>query len=109
MLQDLRLKHVDPGVDRVGEDLAPRRLLEEALDTSLLVRDDDAELQRVVDGLQTDGHGRFALLVEGDDLREVIREVEEEVGVGLVEGQLERGLVGRFHVRNVPEAGSYER
>src|SRR5690606_38403516 len=43
-----RLEDVDAGVDRVTEDLAPCRLLEEALDPAgLLVNDDDAERERV--------------------------------------------------------------
>ena len=52
--QHLRLEHVDAGVDRVGEDLAPRRLLEEALDAAVLVGDDDPELERVLDRLEAD-------------------------------------------------------
>ena len=75
--QHLRLEHVDPGVDRVGEDLAPRRLLEEAFDASLLVGDDDAELERVFDGLEADRDGGAALLVEAIERAEV--EVAERV------------------------------
>jgi len=71
VLQHLGLEHVDARVDRVGEDLTPRRLLEKALDPSLLVRDDDPELERVVDRLETDRHGCAALLVECDELPEV--------------------------------------
>ena len=61
--QHLRLEHVDAGVDRVGEDLAPRRLLEEALDLAVLVGDDDPELERVVDRLEPDRDGGAGLLV----------------------------------------------
>ena len=50
--QHLGLEHVDPGVDRVAEDLAPRRLLEEALDAAVLVGDDDPEVERVLDRLR---------------------------------------------------------
>src|SRR5438105_1498209 len=75
--QDLRLEHVDAGVDRVGEHLAPRRLLEEALDAAVVVGDDDPELQRVFDGLEADGHRRLLLAVELDELRKV--EVAERV------------------------------
>ena len=49
MPHHLGLDDVDPGVDRVGEDLPPARLLEEPLDPPLLVRDDDSELQRILD------------------------------------------------------------
>ncbi len=75
--QHLRLEHVDAGVDRVGEHLPPRRLLEEALDAAVLVGDDDPELERVLDRLQADRHGRALLPVELDDLAEV--EVAERV------------------------------
>ena len=51
VLEDLGLEDVDPGVDRVGEDLAPRRLLEEPFDPAVLAGDDDAELERIVDSL----------------------------------------------------------
>ena len=59
--QHLGLEHVDAGVDRVGEHLPPRRLLEEALDAAVLVGDDDPELERVLDRLQPD-RDRGALL-----------------------------------------------
>src|SRR5204863_1002961 len=64
-------------VDRVGEHLAPRRLLEEALDPAVLVRDDDPELERVVDGLEADRHRGLPLSMELDELREV--EVAERI------------------------------
>ena len=64
VLEHLRLEHVDAGVDRVREDLAPGRLLEEALDPAVLVGDDDPELERVLDRLQADRHGGAALAVE---------------------------------------------
>ena len=71
VLQHLRLEHVDAGVDGVGEDLAPRRLLEEALDPAVLVGDDDAELERVVDRLEPDRHRGLLLAVRLDELRQV--------------------------------------
>ncbi len=71
VLQHLGLEHVDAGVDRVGEDLAPGRLLEEALDAALLVGDDDPELERIVDRLEPDRHGRLLLAVELDQTAEI--------------------------------------
>ena len=71
MGQHLGLEHVDARVDRVREDLAPRRLLEEALDLAVVVGDDDAELERVVDRLQPDRDGRTGLLVPVDESTEV--------------------------------------
>ena len=71
VLQDLGLEDVDAGVDRVGEDLAPRRLLEETLDAALVVGDDDPELERVLDRLQADRHGCLLLPVERDEARQV--------------------------------------
>src|SRR5580765_7893865 len=75
--QALGIDHVDARVDRVREDLAPRRLLEEALDPSIVVHDDDPELERVRNGLETDRDGRTLLAMELDELAEV--EVAERV------------------------------
>jgi len=85
--QHLGLDNVDAGVDRVGEHLAPRRLLEEALDAAFLVGDDDPELERVVDRLQADRHGRVLLAVELDQPREV--DVAERVAGDDEEGVVE--------------------
>src|SRR5262249_7880439 len=65
------LEHVDAGVDRVAEDLAPPRLLEEALDAPVLVGDDDAELERVLDRLEADRDGGVPLAMELDELGQV--------------------------------------
>src|ERR1035438_6565372 len=51
-VEDLRLQHVDAGVDRVAENVAPTWLLEEPLDAPVRVEDDDAELEGVVHGHQ---------------------------------------------------------
>ena len=69
--QHLGLEHVDAGVDRVREHLAPRRLLEEALDPAVLVGDDDPELEWVFDRLEADRDRRVLLAVELDQLRQV--------------------------------------
>ena len=110
MLQNLGLEHVDAGVDRVREDLAPGRLLQEALDAPVLVGDDDPELERVLDRLEAD-RDRCALVpVEVDEGAEV--EVAQRVAgddeKGLVQlvpgqpyraGRSERGLLDRvLHV-----------
>src|SRR6476620_10595580 len=71
VLQHFRLEHVDAGVDRVREDLAPGRLLEEALDTAVLVGDDDAELERVLDRLEPDRHRCPPVAVSLDEPREI--------------------------------------
>src|SRR5660397_68893 len=47
--QDVRLHDVDAGVDRVGKDLAPGRLLQEPFDPAVRPGDNDAELQRIGD------------------------------------------------------------
>ena len=54
-VEDLRLEHVDAGVDRVAEDVTPAGLLQEALDAPLGVDDDDAELERVLYRLEGEG------------------------------------------------------
>ena len=64
--EHLGLEHVDARVDRVGEHLAPRRLFQEPLDAPVLVADDDAELERVVDRLEADRDRRALLAVRGD-------------------------------------------
>ncbi len=90
VVEDLGLDHVDAGVDRVGEDLAPARLLQEALDAALVVDDDHSELERVLHALEGDGDHRLALLVEVDHLGEV--EVGERVAADDQEGVVEKVL-----------------
>ena len=88
--EHLGLDHVDAGVDGVREDLRPRGLLEEALDLSVLVRDDDPELERVVDALQADRDRSALLVVALDDLPQV--DVAERVARDDEEGLVERLL-----------------
>ena len=93
--EHLGIEHIDPGVDRVGEDLAPGGLLEEALDAAVLVGDDDPELERVVDALQADRDERALLLVEADERAEVdvaerVARDDEERLVERVLGELDR-------------------
>src|SRR6266540_745065 len=88
--QHLGVEDVDPRVDRVGEDLAPRRLLEEALDPAVGIRDHDPELERVVDVLQADRDHGFLLLVEAHELAQV--DVAERVTGDDEKGLLERAL-----------------
>src|SRR6185312_5081932 len=92
VLQHFGLEHVDARVDRVREHLAPRRLLEEPFDPSIVVCDDAPELERIVDRLEPDRDGRSLLLVEGNELREVdvaerIAGDDEERLVELLRGQ----------------------
>ena len=70
-LQDARLHDVDARIDRVGEDLAPRRLLQELGDPAVLVRYHDPVLERVRHVDERERHRGLALLVEGDDLGEI--------------------------------------
>ncbi len=95
MLQHLRLHHVDARVDRVGEHLAPRRLLEEAFHPPFLVRDDDAELERIVDRFEPDRHRCAPFVVEGDERAQVhvaegIARDDEERLVELLRSQADR-------------------
>ena len=46
-VEDAGLEDVDAGIDGVGEDLSPARLLEEALDPVVLAGDDDPEVERI--------------------------------------------------------------
>jgi hypothetical protein len=55
------LQHVDAGVDRVGEHLTPRRLLEEPLDRAVVIGDHNAEVDGVVHPLQRDRGERLAI------------------------------------------------
>ena len=77
MAQNLGIHHVDACVDRVGEDLAPRRLLEESLDPAVVVRHDDSELERVVHGFEANRHGRVFLEMEIDEALKI--EVAERI------------------------------
>ena len=99
--QDLGVEDVDARVDRVREDLAPGRLLQEALDPALLVGDDDPELERVVDRLEPDRHGRALLLVRADELGQV--DVAERVAGDDQERLLE------LRAREADRAGRAER
>jgi hypothetical protein len=101
VLEDLRLQHVDAGVDGVGEDLAPVGLLEEALDAAVGLGDDDAELERVGHALEHDGGQGAAAAVEAHRL------VEVDVGQG-VAGDDHEGLAE--HLCGVADAaGGAER
>jgi hypothetical protein len=71
VLQHLGLEDVDAGVDRVGEDLAPGGLLEEALDAPVLVGDHDPELEWVLHRLQPDRDGGAVFSVCLDEPRQV--------------------------------------
>ncbi|MEZ5099456.1 MAG: hypothetical protein R3C15_06555 [Thermoleophilia bacterium] len=99
--QHLGLDDVDPGVDRVREDLPPARLLEEPLDPAVLVRDDDPELERVVDALQADRHRSASRAMRRHERAEVdvadrVARDDEERLVELVLGELDRaGGAGR--------------
>src|SRR5690606_10037801 len=67
-----RLEDVDAGVDRVAEDLAPRRPLEEALNpAACAVDNDDIVCERVFDGRERDGRLRAPALVIGNGLAEI--------------------------------------
>ena len=72
--EERRLEEVDPGVDRVAEDLAPGGLLQEPRDPPGGVGDDDAVGERVLHAGQHHGRLGLGLLVERD------RRAEVEVG-----------------------------
>src|SRR5581483_94571 len=88
-VEDLRLEDVDAGVDGVAEHLAPRGLLEEALDRTVLAGDDDPEVERVLHGLEADGGEGALLLVEAHDGRQV--DVGAD-GAGRAQGRLLGGV-----------------
>ena len=99
--QHFGLEHVDARVDRVGEDLAPRGLLEESLHAPVVVGDHDPELERVVDRLEADRHGGALRPVRVDEGAEV--DVAQRVA-----GDHEEGLVEAL-VREPHGAGGAER
>ena len=101
-VEDGRFEHVDAGVDRVGEDLAPRRLLEEARDAAGLVGDDDAEFERVGDALQRDRDVVVLALVVFDQRGEV------DVGQRVARDDEER-IAGQQLVGHLHRAGRAER
>ena len=111
VVEDLPLHHVDPGVDRVAEDLAPAGLLQEALDAAVLAGDDDSEVQGVLDPLQGDRDRRAVLLVELDQLGQVhVGErvpgqdqepvVQQRLGVLDAPGRPQRLLLGHVGERH---------
>src|SRR6266511_1105567 len=70
-LEHAWLDHVDTGVDGVGEDLAPRGLLQELGDPAVLAADDHAVLEGIRDVHERQRHGGPPLLVEREHLREI--------------------------------------
>ena len=86
-VENLGLENVDPGVDRVAEDLTPGRLLEEPLDPAVLVGHDDPELERVLHAFQHHRCGGAVLPVEREHLVEI--EVGERVAADDEEGSVE--------------------
>ncbi len=104
-IEDLGLEDVDTGVDGVAEDLAPARLLQEALDAPVLTGDDDAELERVLHRAQGQRGQGVVLLVElqhGGEVdvgQHVARNHQEALrelvaGVAHRTGRAERRLLG---------------
>lgn len=77
IVEDLGLHHIDARVHGVREDLAPGRLLQEALDLALFIDDGDTEFKGIGHTRQTDGDQCALFLVEVDELGEV------EVGQGI--------------------------
>ena len=105
-LEHLGLDDVDPGVDGVGEHLAPRGLLQEAFDGAVGLGDHDPELERVLDVLQRDRRARARVAVrlhergEVDVGEHVTGDDEERVdelvdGVAHRTGGAERRVLGR--------------
>ena len=95
MAQNLGIEHVDAGVDGVGEDLAPGGLLKEALDATVVVGDDDAELERVLHRLESDRNGGLVLDVVLHervqiDIAERVARDDEEGLVDIASGHLDR-------------------
>ena len=70
-VQHLPFQEVDPGIDRVAEDVSPPRFLQESLHAPLFVRDDDPVLERVLHLLQRHGHGGAPRLVKSNELGQV--------------------------------------
>ncbi len=91
LVEHLGLEHVDPGVDGVGEHLAPVGLLEEALDAAVLGRDHDPELEGILHPLRDHRAERPGAAVEGHDV------VQADVGEGVPRDDHERllELLGR--------------
>ncbi len=94
--EHLGLHHVQAGVDRVREHLAPGGLLQEPLDLAVLLGDHDAELQRVGHLGQRHRDQRALVLVEADQVGEV------HVGEGIA-GDDQEGLVPQ-RLPGVPHA-----
>ncbi|OPZ78030.1 MAG: hypothetical protein BWY79_00934 [Actinobacteria bacterium ADurb.Bin444] len=89
VVQHLGLHDVDAGVDGVGEDLAPSRFFQEALDAPVLVHYDYTELQWVVHALECNCDHGFALPMEIDHSGEI--EVGQRVAGDDHESVVENG------------------
>ncbi len=94
--EDGRVEDVDPGVDRIREDLPPGRLLQEAHHPPLLVQDHHPVLQGAGDAVEGQGGHRRLLAMVGDDLFQV------EVGQGVPADDQERLVQQRLGVLHAP-------
>ncbi len=106
VVEHLRLEDVDARVDRVGEHLTPRRLLQEPFDGAVVAGDHDAVLERVLHPHQADRRQRAVIAVSLDDGAEIdvgehVAGDHEERVIELVHrvshrpGGAERRLLGR--------------
>ena len=100
VFEHLRLDHVDARVGVIAEHLTPRRLLQETLDVSLVVRHDDPVLEGIGDGVEHDGGVRPALLVCAHHRGEI--DVGEGVAADHQEGVIEE-VGGVAHTPRGPE------
>lgn len=92
VVEDFGFHDVDTRVHRVREDLAPGRLLQEALDLALLVHDGDTEFERVRYARQADGDQSTLFLVEIDEVGEI--EVSQGITGDHKEGVVLQRLLG---------------
>ena len=101
-VEDAGLEDVDAGIDGVGEDLSPRRLLEETDDAAVIVGDDDAELERIGHALQRDGDVVAGFAMMAHQRREI------DVGQRVAADDEER-RAGQEVVRHLDRARGAER
>ena len=101
VVQDSRLQHVDAGVDRIREDLAPLRLFQEATDPAGVVGNDHPILERAFDPGEAESRHRAALAVGGDEGGEI--DVGERIPAEDQKAVVVQEVLGFLHTAGRPQ------
>src|SRR5579863_1240810 len=102
VVEDLRLQHIDSGVDGIRKDFSPRRFFHETRDAAVVVGYHDAELERIAHTPQRDRRIVLRRAVRGNQRREI------DVGHSIPGDDHER-VVAQAVLRHFHRTGRAER